>query len=173
MPSVHCSAHAITLDVHWFGLFFCMIFTARTFSVTQTALSLIVLMTYSSLSRTMSYFFFNIVPNLLSLSFPLNYYCNGSTPDLGRSVIYEIRLTVTGTFISNHRYPLWKHDNNCFTHALASTPLPKCGIWVMANISNRCKPISHWVGALVIGPPTSCAFFSYGCLVHYGYAGMS
>ena len=78
-----------------------------------------VLMTYYFLFFTTPYVFLSMDANFLSFSFPLKHWY-GATPALRMSMICDIKLIVIGTFVPNHKYPSWKHDNICFTNALTS-----------------------------------------------------
>ena len=150
MPTTHNLTHAMTPEVHWFGWFFCTTLMARIFGVTRTTLPVIVSMTYALLSWENPYFFLNFVTNLFSLYFPQKYY-DGSGPFMGNLVICDINSTVTGTDHSNHRYPPWKNTNNFLAHALASTNLPKWGIWMRPKSPNFYNTNTHYYGMCTIG----------------------
>ena len=131
----------------------CTITIVNKFAETCTTLSLMVSIMYALLSFITPYLFHSFTISFQSLSFPRKYY-NGSTPSLGRTMIWDIKSTVNGTFVPSHKYPLWKHANKYFTHVVTFEDHLKCNMWMIDNKLDHCNPNFYCVSSLVIGHPS-------------------
>ena len=135
------------------------------FAETRTTLSLMVSIMYSLLYFITPYLFRSFTISFQSLSFPRKYY-NGSNPSLGRLMNWDIKSPVNGTFVPSHKYPLWKHANKFFTHAVTFEDHIQCNMWIIDNTSHRCNLNSFYTVSLMIGPRSPCALSSLVSLVY-------